>query len=573
MRPLADRRTPQPFFPVAGTKPATRFVAMLATGLALSAALATAVPTLAAKPETRTSPPPDAIRTAGEVNRILRQETLVGKTNQVAGRVDDEVFLRRVSLDLIGRAPTPEETTVFTLDTDPHKREKVVDKLLADRRFGENWGRYWRDVIFYRRTEERAILAQDTATKYLIEQLNLNTPWDQVATAYITAKGDVSEDGSTALILAQRGEPEGVVAEVSRIFCGIQIQCAQCHDHPTDRWKRDQFHHMAAFFPRVALRPELGGDKRTFHVTVTDFEPRFRPRNADQRVIGSLEHYMPDLKDPSAKGELMEPVFFVTGQSLKKGTPDSDRRTQLASWITSRDNPWFAKALVNRLWGELVGEGFYEPIDDMGPDRECSAPNTLNRLAAAFTDSGYDYKWLMKTITSTEAYQRTSRSRREPEDAPFAANAAQRLRADQLFNQIVDLLGLDDAESPRMAMAGPMAGRRNPRFLFNQVFGFDPSSPRDEVAGSIPQALVLMNSPMLNGAISANRGVLGRLLPKIRDDEQLTAELYLKALGREPSTREVATCLAHVKSVGNRGEAFEDILWSLINSTEFLHRR
>ncbi len=510
-----------------------------------------------------------------DVDRLLERETAVAAAKPAG--VDDETFLRRVMLDLIGQPPTPEETTLFVLDTSPDKRALLVERLLADRRFGENWGRYWRDVIFYRRTEDRALIGSELAANYLAEQLNNNVAWDRVATALVTAEGEVMEDGATALFFAHRGEPEAVVAEATRIFNGIQISCAQCHDHPTDRWKRDEFHRMAAFFPRVALRPNPMKGPLDLTVAASDFEPRFGPRMPAMRVRGTLEHYMPDLKDPQARGTLMQPVFFVTGESVPVGTKDELRRTKFATELTRRENPWFARAMVNRVWAELVGEGFYEPVDDMGPDRQCAAPETLDRLATAFTDSNYDVKRLYRIVTQTAAYQRPSRSRRGPDDAPFSANVASRLRGDQIFNQLAGLLGI--VEPPPGAGPGPggngaaAALRRGPRFLFNQVFGYDPSNPREEEVGSVPQALVLMNSPLINAAISSRRGMLASLLARIPKDDELTMELYLRTLGRQPNATELAACRDLVKEAGDRGEAYEDILWSLINSTEFLHRK
>jgi len=509
---------------------------------------------------------------AARVDQQLAVEIPVTASPQAAPIANDETFLRRVSLDLIGRPPTPEQMTRFVLDSSPDKRARQVERLLAEDHYAENWGRYWRDVIFYRRTEERALFAVDACTDYLTEQFKNNTPWDQIATAFITATGDVQEHGEAGIILAQGGETEGTVAEISRIFLGIQIQCAQCHDHPTDRWKREQFHQLAAFFPRVALRPGMPIQQRTFTVTVTDSEPRFRPRNNNMRVIGTLEHHMPDLKDPTAKGTLMQPVLFVSGQKLETGVNDSERRSQLAQWITARENSWFAQALVNRLWSELVGEGFYEPVDDMGPDRECSAPQTLKLLAEAFAANNYDLKWLFRTITSTQTYQRASRPRRNPDDPPFLANVAQRLRGDQLFGQLAVLMNLDDREPPRATGPNAPLFRRSPRQQFNTLFGFDPSAPRDEVSGSIPQALALMNGPNISQAIGAQRGLLGRLLNATRDNDQLIVELYLRALSREPSVQEVEVCQKHFQEAPTRGEASEDILWSLVNSTEFLHR-
>ncbi len=242
--------------------------------------------------------------------------------------------------------------------------------------------------------------------------------------------------------MAQMASPEDTTAEVSRIFLGIQIQCAQCHNHPTDRWKREQFHELTAFFPRMAVRPLKQGEQRSFEVVSVDRERKNEGKNKPKR--GHLEHHMPDLKHPEDEGKLMRPVFFVTGQKLAVGATDNERREKIAEWITSRNDRWFAKAFVNRMWAELVGHGFYEPVDDMGPDRACSAPHTLDFLAERFAGSGYDVKWLMRVITATEAYQRDSHSRYEADEAPFAANCPQRLRADQLFNSLAEVLGFDE---------------------------------------------------------------------------------------------------------------------------------
>ena len=172
----------------------------------------------------------------------------------LAKSADDETFLRRASMDLIGQPPSPAEITKFVLDPSADKRAKLVDRLLASPQFGENWGRYWRDVIMYRRSEDRSLLASPALNEYLTEQFNKDTPWDKVATAFITATGDVRENGAAGLIAAQFGQTPEVTAEVSRIFMGIEIQCANCHNHPTDRWKRTQFHELAAFFPRIGMQ-------------------------------------------------------------------------------------------------------------------------------------------------------------------------------------------------------------------------------------------------------------------------------------------------------------------------------
>ncbi len=168
--------------------------------------------------------------------------------------------------------------------------------------------------------------------------------------------------------MAHLGNPEEVTAEVSRIFLGIQIQCAQCHDHRTDRWKREQFHELTAFFPRLAVKRSNNGDQRAFRVQGDDKAGGKRAPGAADNV--TLEHHMPDLNDPQAEGKLMQPVFFATGQKLELGMSDAERRATLAKWLTAPEDVYFSQAFVNRLWAELVGRGFAEPVDDMGPDHK-----------------------------------------------------------------------------------------------------------------------------------------------------------------------------------------------------------
>ncbi len=518
-------------------------------------------------------------KTAQKVDELLAEEVFAPASSssspvQLAPKTDDEVFLRRAYLDLIGELPMPSDITVFVLDPSADKREKVVERLLSDARFGMNWARYWRDVILYRRVEDRALITSRGVENFLTEKLNANAGWDQIAQALIEAKGNIAEAGETALIMAQMADANDVASEVSRIFLGVQIQCAQCHDHPTDRWKRQQFHEFAAFFPRISARPVFSeGRVRGFEVVSVDREPRFRMANVAGR--GSLEHYMPDLKDPSSQGKLMKPVFFATGQKLETGMTDQERRGTIGDWITSPKNEWFAKAFVNRVWAELVGEGFYEPVDDMGPDRSCSAPKTLDYLAKEFVWRSYDIKWLYRTILATDAYQRESRPRRNEEQTPFTANCTQRLRGDQIFDLLVTALGANP-----QAMGGTFRPANYPglqfggRFQFNQSFGFDPSIRRDEVTGSIPQALSIMNSSLVNQAINgrSTSTVLGKLLADTKDDEEVAVELYLRCLAREPNKQELVACVDHVRDTGDRAAAFEDILWALVNRTEFLYR-
>jgi hypothetical protein len=228
---------------------------------------------------------------------------------------------------------------------------------------------------------------------------------------------------------------------------------------------------------------------------------------------------------------------------------------------------------VNRLWSELTGEGFCEPVDDMGPDRTPLAPQTLDYLAKQFAASNYDVKWLFSTIMATDMYQLPSAPRRNADEAPMQHNVAQRLRADQVLDNLLLVLEASEpAPPPNLppAVARFAGGHRR---QFNTAFGYDPSTRRDEIQSSIPQALNLMNSPTVTGALrGTGNTMLARKLAAISDDSALVQELYLRVLGREASQSELATCLQYRMQIASRPEAFEDILWSLINTAEFLHR-
>jgi hypothetical protein len=252
---------------------------------------------------------------------------------------------------------------------------------------------------------------------------------------------------------------------------------------------------------------------------------------------------------------------------------DEDRRELLAKWITSPTNPWFAKSLVNRVWGELLGEGFYMPIDDLGPERKPRMVEVLNLLAEEFVKHDHDMKWLLATITSTRAYQRQIRYNEPTENpVPFASAIPVRLRSDQIFNALVKVLGID--EGPR-GFDGPQARfRRGLRQQFEDKFGYDPSTPQDELLGNVPQALTLMNFPPLTNALRADGNTrLGQILANNKDDRDAIAELYLSFLARDPSPKEMTIATEYLATVGNRREAFEDLAWSLLNSSEFISKR
>ena len=616
---------------------------------------------------------------ASEVDRqILAELQKAGVT--VAERCSDEDFLRRVSLDITGHLPSPSEVIAFRQNNDPDKRAALIEKLVDSSEFGLNWARYWRDVIYFRATEQRSRFNQEEFTEWMAEQWNKGAGWNSTVTAMLTASGNVEEHPETALIFAQGANTEDVAAEACRVFLGIQLQCANCHDHPSDIWKREQFHQLAAYFPRIAERRMNAGMPEYEIVSVNtenkqgDFmrenpemfirafdrdndqklskkELEAGPKRLGRRIAasmkegksdemqnegmknegmkeekmaagrlpakaidrlfafgdtnkddlltieeikaaqppvnrrrGSTEHHMVDLKNPNSLGPVVDPKFFVSGETLPRGQSDEERRMAVAKSFTAPENPWFARAIVNRVWAEMLGEGFYMPIDDIGPTREERYPAVLDLICQNFVANGLNPKWLVRTIANTETYQRKIQSRPVSEnELPFAFATPVPLRSDVVFNSLVQVFGVTEGEmNGRTVKAAdkkekkdkPRAFLQSPRFLFDTLFGIDPSVPKDDVMGNIPQSLMMMNSRVFRARMSAGRNTqLSRILGEHKDNRDALRELYLLVLAREPSAEEVKICADYIAEVKDRPEAFEDMIWSLLNSSEFVSRR
>jgi hypothetical protein len=295
-----------------------------------------------------------------------------------------------------------------------------------------------------------------------------------------------------------------------------------------------------------------------------------QPAGNNRPGQGSAEHFMPDLENPAAEGTRIDPVFFLNDRKIKAGSQDIDRRSAAADFITSRGNKWFANAIVNRMWAELTGTAFYIPVDDIGPDREASHATALEALCKGFVASRYDLKWLLTTIVSTNVYQRNLNT----EVDGFARMEPARLRSDQLYAVLCQSLGVEGIQLPvqgrrRYAQGDPGRG------AIEATFGFDPSTSRDEVTGSIPQALFLMNSAQINQLISARNSdsPIARIRRSVDSDEDAVGELYLTVLGRNPTEGELRVCGDFLGEASDPSEAMEDLFWALLNSSEFRMKR
>jgi hypothetical protein len=500
---------------------------------------------------------------SGEIDRMVAAELERTKISP-APLTTDEEFIRRVSLDLTGELPVPFQVNTFIASTDPQKRAKLIDRLLESDAYTRHWARYWREVLVARVTDRKALVLARSFEVWLAEQFKRNQSWDRIVRAMITAEGaardnEPGKNGAAFFLAAHSGNDAANerAAETARVFLGIQIQCAQCHDHPSDQWKRVQFHELAAYFART-------GDK---------------PLRDEGRFAGLMlislpqgEHEMPSKEDP--KKSFITFPRFLDGQAPRQTLGDRARRQALADVIVDPKNYWFAGAYVNRMWGELMGQSFYQPVDDMGPKKEAVYAAVLTRLTGSFRASRYDVKGLFRDIMNTQTYQRQIRlNNTTDQQLHFAAAYPTRLRADVLWHELINVLGdLGVSESGQRVMGqGQVFGAE---MRFNAEFGFDPSLKPDEVEGSLTQALMLMNDTAINQRITAQgKNLLGRILQAYQHDDEALRRVYERTLARKPTDRELQKCLTYIQQSGKRAEAFEDVLWVILNSTEFQTKR
>jgi hypothetical protein len=491
--------------------------------------------------------------TPAELDRLMQQH--VGGI-ETAILIDDEAFLRRVTLDLIGRQPTMPEMDAFVSDAAADKRERAVERLLAAPEFGANWANYWSDVISYRTPgPELTFLNYSPFKAWLAEQFNANRGWDAITYDIVTAIGKVADNPAATYIGFHQGDRSRLASETTRIFLSTQIQCAECHDHKFVEMPQETFHHVAAFFVRVNAK---------------------LPWNDSSQIVVSSkpggEHKMEGRKDE------MQPIAF-SDRKVELGKSDVDRRAELADWIVGPENPWFAKALVNRVWARTMGRGFCEPVDEIGELGDRVLPEVHTALADHFVASQFNVKDVFRVVALSRSYQREIRDPDRANMKPFVAIPAGRLRGDEVFDSLEAAMELPNYTPPQAAATGEFRFPPPPkstRDLVNEAFGFDPSSEQANVARTMQQAMLLMNNKQIQAQINADPSsgtMLAKLLAADKDDESAVTKLYQQVLARRPNSQEIALALEHIKLVGNRPTGFEDLLWGLINSAEFLSRR
>lgn len=467
----------------------------------------------------------------------------------------DSEFMRRVSLDLIGTLPTPERARSFLADDSPQKRQKLVNELLADPNWADRWALVWVDLL--RPNPDRVgVKSVYVLDQWLRESFRQNKPYDQFAREILTVTGSVHREGP-AVIFRDRRAPADLTTSMSQVFMGVRLECARCHQHPNESWSQEDFYQLAAYFGEVGRKgpgvspPISAGPEFVFH-----------------KPGGKVTH--------PVSGAVM-PLKPPGGMEAKVASGD-DPRKALADWMVSAKNPFFARAIVNRIWGTMMGTGFVNPLDDMRTSNPPSNPALLDALARDFVENGYDLKQLMRRITSSRVYQLSSSPNETnvKDTEHFSRAYRRRMSAEMMTDAVADVTGVPNN------FEGMPAGARalqtwNFKLASDTLDAFGrPDSSEDcpcerNMEGSVVQALHLMHADGLQDKLADKKGRVAMLAGGDLSEAEIVEGLYLTALGRFPTKEEAAVAVEQFKSAGaTRQTATEDILWALINSAEFV---
>ncbi len=440
----------------------------------------------------------------------------------------DAVFLRRAYLELTGAIPSVSEARDFLDSTSAGKRERLIHNLLDDKRFAEHYARLWA------RTWAPAGNTRGPLEAWLRGELRKNTPFDQVVKAVLTAKGDATTASPASFYFAVGNSPERLAEAVARGMLGIRLGCAQCHNHPFTSWKREHFWGLAAFFAGTGSAPGQVSDGFTTKITPPNFG-----REYDAKFLEGPTPQFSEARSP---------------------------RAVLADWIASPKNRFFAANVVNRVWQDLCGSGLVSTIDDLDTLDDAERQQILDELAAKFAANSFDLRWLIEGICLTKAYQQASMANAEPGSAQRPVRT---LSPEQVFAALDQALSLKKGRglSPRFTAEG-----QNLLARLDEARGSTPT----EFKGGIPQALLLMNGPIVARATTLDDSLTLRAVveaPFLKEAEKLDT-LFLAAYSRLPRPDERERFLKVVRDKPNDREAqrqaYANIFWALLNSPEFI---
>jgi hypothetical protein len=464
----------------------------------------------------------------------------------------DAEFLRRASLDLAGMLPTPDEVRKFEADPDPKKRAKVIDALLDRPEYADYWSLKWSDLLrAHRRYLGEKGLAAFNA--WLRQSLRDNRSIDKLVRELLTSQGNLYTNGPVAFYYVDK-VPDDLAETTAQVFLGVRLACAKCHHHPFEIWSQDDYHGMAAFFPRVKRKDT--GDNGQFGGA----------QSISLDAAGVWKH--PRTGKPV-------PPRVLGGKDIALDNP-ADPRVALAEWITAKENPFFARNVANRYWGYLFGRGLVESLDDQRATNPATFPALLDALAKDFTDHGYDLKHLLRTICNSRAYQLACELKPE-RDADGAFVTHQRPRpvpAEALLDAVCAATGVPEAFD-KLPLGTRAISLPDPSVVsyFLDAFGRPKrlNACECERGGrpDLTQVLHLMNGDALNAKIASKHGRIEKLLAAKKSEDEIVEELYLATFSRKPTDAERKLVRAKIADAPSQREGLEDLLWALLNSAEF----
>lgn len=467
----------------------------------------------------------------------------------------DEEFLRRASLDAVGVLPTAERAQEFLADARPDKRTRFIHELLEHPNYADHWAIKWGDLIRPNpsRVGVKPVYLLD---QWLRDAFRQNMPYDQMVKQLLTAEGSSHEHGPVAIFRDKR-DPVDTSAFISQIFLGVRMDCAKCHHHPSEKWTQEDYYQLAAFFGQMSRKGQA----------------------ISAPISGEPEYWW-----YGGKGEVQHPITEAVMVPKPPDGPEmpyvagQDPRARLTDWMSSSDNPFFAKAIVNRLWSEFLGRGIVDPVDDFRVSNPPTNPALLDWLAQDFVAHGYDLKHLIRTILSSRTYQLSSEPNEHnlTDTKNFARGMKRRLSAEVLLDALGDITGMPETFSglpPGSRAVQTWNHKLDSTFL--DAFGRPNASlecPCErERKSSVIQALHLMNSNDLQTKLSAKEGKIAALVKGDSPEPQLVKQIYLAAYNRLPKVEELQTALKFYTTPGaTRQTATEDLAWALINSAEFV---
>jgi hypothetical protein len=471
----------------------------------------------------------------------------------------DDEFLRRAYLDVIGRIPNIHEARAFLQSKEKDKREKLITYLLEEPDYAKNFATQW-TVLLIGRANQGRMVDRAALTTWLRKQFAADRPWNEIVHELVSSSGSNKDNGAVNYVLAHLElEAVPLTSQTTRLFLGKQIQCTQCHDHPSNDWKQLDFWGINAFFRGIKTRqvrkPDATGLEVLDHVELSDAP-------SDDYVRFDRRNGLVGVAFPR----------FLDGRKISQGK-DVIRRAELGKLIADPDNEMLAQSFVNRMWAHLLGRGIVNPVDDFGPHNPPSNPKLLEELSSEFKKSGYDIKKLVRWITASRVYQLSSVKAKagDKDESLFSQMQLKPMSPEQLFDSLLT------ATSAHRAGSSDDSHRRRDAWLQQFIFAFanDETEESSSFQGTIPQALMMMNGELMQQAISCKPGsFLGELLEQSgrqRSPEIFMVDsIYLAALSRHPSAKEITQARQYLESNPDTIQVLQDLFWALLNSNEFV---